>query len=179
MEYYHAVSSRRSIRKYRPDPVPPQALHRIFEAVREAPSAKNIQPWKFILVKDPENRKRLVEACNKQAFLAEAPLVVVACGWPAQAYHRMGGSLSSLPIDLGIAMEHLVLAATAEGLGTCWIGAFTESAVKEILQVPPEASVVALTPLGLPADVPAPRPRKPLAEIVAWETWDGKPGLAH
>ncbi|MFQ6053204.1 MAG: nitroreductase family protein [Candidatus Bathyarchaeia archaeon] len=169
MEFYEVIRTRRSIRSYLPDPVPEEALNRVLEAVRIAPSGSNRQPWKFILVKDEGLRRQLTEACGGQGFIAEAPVVVVACGYDIQ-YNRGGymGEMSML-VDVSIAFTHLVLAARAEGLGTCWIGAFDNGKVKRLLSIPEGYNVVAVTPLGYPRDggFDEPGRRKPLKEIVS------------
>ena len=169
MTVLEAIRQRKSIRKYRPDPVPDEALGRVLEAARLAPSGKNLQPWKFIVVRSVGTKKRLARASANQAFLAGAPLVIVACGFPEECYASMGRYMKSWPVDVSCAMEHLMLQAAAEGLGTCWIGAFEEEAVKEILGVPPQVKVLALTPLGYPAEDPPPRGRKDLTQIVSDE----------
>jgi nitroreductase len=119
MEFYEVLRTRRSIRSYRPDPVPQDALDRVLEAVRISPSGSNRQPWKFILVKDPSLKEKLAAACGNQEFVGEAPIVVVACGHDIR-YNRGGymGEMSFI-LDVSIAFTHLVLAARAEGLGTC------------------------------------------------------------
>jgi len=168
MDFYEVVRTRRSIRTYRPDPIPEDALNRVLEATRAAPSGSNRQPWRFIIVKDEELKGRLAAACGNQGFIAEAPVVVVACGFDIN-YNRGGymGEMSML-IDISIAFTHLILAARAEGLGTCWIGAFDNDEVKEILEIPEDVNVVAVTPLGYPKDdkFSEPGPRKPLTEMV-------------
>ncbi|MDQ7823511.1 MAG: nitroreductase family protein [Candidatus Eremiobacteraeota bacterium] len=174
MELYEVMSTRRSIRKYRPDAVPEEILARVLEAVRIAPSGSNRQPWKFVITRDKAVRQQLVAACNKQAFIAEAPLLIVACGLPLTS--NRGGFMGefSVLIDVSIAVDHLTLAARNEGLGTCWIGAFDHKAVKEILGIPEEIKVVALIPLGYPLESAAFKPveaRKKLEEITACEKW--------
>ena len=171
MNVLETIRLRRSVRRYKSDPVPDDILGRILEAARLAPSAKNIQPWKFIVVRDPAKRAELAKAAFNQRYLAEAPLVVVACGLPGIAYPRQGGFLNSWPIDVAIAFEHLVLQAADEGLGTCWIGAFDETAARAVLGVPDDARVMAMTPLGWPAESPPARGRKAMAEIVSYEKY--------
>lgn len=171
MDFYDCVRSRLSIRSYKPDPVPEAALNRILEAARLAPSAKNLQPWKFIVVSDPAVRAALVPACRGQSFIAEAPLVICGCALAAEAWAGMGGYWRSDVVDVTIAFEHIVLAAAAEGLGTCWIGAFLEEEVRKVLAIPEGVKPVALTPLGYPAREAKPRPRKPLTEIVCWNRY--------
>lgn len=169
MDIYEAVKRRRSIRSYKPDRVPEEKLNRILEAVRLAPSGKNGQPWRFVVVQDESLRKNLVPACRDQQFIAEAPIVVVACAKEEESYQKQGGYMKSWSIDIGIALEHLILAAVAEGLGTCWIGAFEEPKVKQVLKIPADLRVVALTPLGYPTVEPASKPRKSLKEIMFYD----------
>ena len=168
MTVMEAIQSRRSVRKYKPDPVPDEVLGRVLEAARLAPSGKNLQPWRFIVVRDLEIRKKLAKASAGQTFMAEAPVIIAACGFPEDCYARMGRYMKSWPVDVTIALEHLILQAQADGLGTCWIGAFEEEEVKDILGVPAEVKVLALTPLGWPDERPGFRGRKGLAEIVSY-----------
>ncbi|MEO0083574.1 MAG: nitroreductase family protein [candidate division WOR-3 bacterium] len=171
MEFYDVIKQRCSVRAYKPTPIDDNVLERILEAGRLAPSAKNIQPWKFIVVKDPKIKQELVVACRNQEFIAQAPIVICAVALEKIAWGRMGGYWSSYPVDVAIALEHIILAATNEGLGTCWIGAYDESAVKKILNIPDDVKVIALTPLGYPAQETSPRPRKPLSEITSFDSF--------
>jgi len=174
MDIYEAIRKRTSVRGYRPDTVEEEKLGRLLDAARLAPSGKNGQPWRFIVVRDEETKLKLVSACKNQKFIAEAPVVIVACGYEEEAYKKMGGYWNSLPVDIGIALEHLMLAAEAEELGTCWIGAFIEEEVRSILDVPDDVKIVALTPVGYPSKGRATRPRKPIEEIVMLEKWEEK-----
>jgi len=122
------------------------------QAIRFAPSACNHQPWRFVFVTDPELRTSIAHASNDQMFIAKAPAIVVGCGTPDQTYKTMGGSGNSIEIDVAIALDHLTLAAVAEGLGTCWIGAFDEREVKRLLEIPKNVKIVAMTPLDYPAN---------------------------
>ncbi len=151
MDVLQAIKTRRSVRSYSSRPIPADVLERMRQALRLAPSACNFQPWNFILVSDAELRRQVARAAHDQLWMADAPLIVVGCGLPDRAYQHMGGSGNSAEIDVAIALDHLTLAAVAEGLGTCWIGAFDERQVKELLGVPPNVKVVAMTPLGYPA----------------------------
>lgn len=176
MDVLEAIRMRRSVRSYLPGPIPAAVMERLRQALRSAPSACNMQPWRFIFVTDAELRHKVAEACCDQLWIAEAPVIVVGCGLPAQAYKQMGGHGNSVDIDVAIALDHLTLAAVAEGLGTCWIGAFDEARVKRLLAVPESAKVVALTPLGYPtsADLNTPLEhgrRRPAAEIFATDRW--------
>jgi len=169
MDLAEAIKKRRSIRKYLTRKVENDKLDRVLEAGRLAPSAKNLQEWRFVVVRDEGRRKRLAEAAKGQTFVGEAPVVIAACATVTD-YVMTCGQLT-YPIDLAIALEHMVLTAAADGLGTCWIGAFYEEEVKKILNIPPEVRVVALLPLGYPDESPHPRPRKEIGEIVAFESW--------
>jgi nitroreductase len=173
MDLYEAIRVRTSVRSYRSTPVEGEKLKRILDAARLAPSGKNGQPWTFIVITDPETRRKLVGACKGQGYVEEAPVVIAVCGREELAYKKMGGYWNSLPVDIGIALEHLMLAAAAEGLGTCWIGAFMEEEVRGILGVPKEIKIVALTPVGYPKEGRVATPRKPLEEIIMHERWEG------
>jgi len=170
MDVLTAIKNRRSVRQYSTRPIPVDVLERMRQALRFAPSASNFQPWHFIFVADPELRRQVAQAAYGQTWMADAPVTVVACGDPEQAYKHMGGVGNSVDIDVAIALDHLTLAAVADGLGTCWIGAFDEQAVKRLLDVPASVKIVAMTPLGYPSAPELNNPvreerRKPPAEI--------------
>ena len=165
------IETRRSIRSYKSQEVEEEKLNYILQAFRKAPSAKNLQPWKLIIIKDRKKISDLAIACNNQTFLSEAPVLIVACAKEDEAYGVMGGYMNSYPIDIALALEHLILAATEKGLGTCWIGAFKEKLVKDLLDVPENVRVVAITPVGYPAGEGGARGRKPLTEIVCYDKY--------
>jgi len=174
MDVIEAIRVRRSVREYSGRPIPVDVMERMEEALRLAPSACNYQPWKFVLVTDPSLRAQIAEAANNQRWMAGAPVIVVGVGFPDRAYKRMGGRGNSVDVDVAIALDHLTLAAAAEGLGTCWIGAFDEQEVKGLLNVPAGGKVVALTPLGYPARPDLihpvePRKRKPPEDVFVRE----------
>ncbi len=169
MDVMEAIRTRRSIRNYQHRDVEEEKLRRVLEAGRLAPSARNMQEWKFLVVKDPSVRKRLAEAAKGQMFVADAPVVIVACGTICD-YVMSCGQLS-YPIDVAIAVDHMTLVAVEEGLGTCWLGAFYEDKVKEILGIPEKIRVVQMLALGYPEHVPEPRARKPFDEVVIFERW--------
>jgi nitroreductase len=171
MDFYDAVRKRLSVRSYKPDPVPEDVLNRILEAGRLAPSAKNYQPWKFIVVKDAAIRQALVPACRGQGSVGQAPVVICGCAIEEQVWKGMGGYWSAEAVDITIALEHMILAAAAEGLGTCWIGAFLEAEVRKVLAIPDGVKPIALTPLGYAARDHRPQPRKPLSEITCVDRW--------
>ena len=171
MDFYQVIQSRKSIRAYKTDLISDDILERILEAGRIAPSAKNIQPWKFIVIKNPEIKKALVTACRNQEFIAQAPIVICAVALEKIAWGNMGGYWSSYPVDITIALDHMILAATNEGLGTCWIGAYNEVEVKRILKIPEDVKVIALTPIGYPIQNPDAKPRKSLSEITSVDSF--------
>lgn len=171
MDIFEAIRIRRSVRSYSTRPIPAEVMTRMKQALRSAPSACNLQPWHFIFVTDAELRRKVAEAAYRQLWMAAAPVIVVACGIPAVAYKKMGGYGNSADVDVAIAVDHLTLAAVAEGLGTCWIGAFDAQAVKKLLGIPDEIRVVSLMPLGHPAGEPAARPRLPASELVMYDKW--------
>jgi nitroreductase len=149
MDFDVVLKTRRSIRAFADRPVPEAALHRVLEAARLAPSACNYQPWRFVVVKDAATRRELAGMCRGQMFVAGAPAIIVCCGKRyAQRYNWMGEQ--AYLVDLGIAIEHMVLAARNEGLGTCWIGAFQDQPIKQLLGVPGDYDVVMLLPVGYP-----------------------------
>jgi len=172
MELFDAIAARRSIRQYSDRPVEQDVLKQVLEAGRLAPSAKNIQDWRFIVVRDIETRAQLVEAAAGQAFVGRAPVVIVCCSTASTYKMRCGQPAGT--IDVAIAIDHMTLAATALGLGTCWVGAFYADCVHKLLDIPADAMVVELLTLGYPAEDPAARPRLPLEELVYTERWGNR-----
>ncbi len=172
MEFYEVIKKRKSVRKYKPDPIPEEILNRILDAGRIAPSAKNLQPWHFIVVKDPSIKKELAAACRNQMWMADASVIVCGCADEKNCYAKLGSLGLSFQVDLAIALDHMILAATAEGLGTCWIAAYNEAEVKKVLNIPNTLRVVCLTPIGYPAETPGDRGRKSLKQIVSYEKYD-------
>ena len=164
MEFYDVLRQRRSIRGYESTPIPQEKLDRLAEAVNLAPTACNLQPFLFQFLSAPDARQPVCE-CYRQTWLAEAPVIVLALGNRESAWKRVNG-VSAHTIDVSIAMEHLVLAAAAEGLGTCWICAFDQEKLHRKLGLGSEWEAVALTPLGYPAVEPGSFTRKPVSEIV-------------
>ncbi len=169
MDVSKAIQSRRSIRAYDFREVEEDKLARVLDSGRLSPSAGNRQERRLIVVRDAKKRQLLSEAARNQKFVAEAPVVLAACS--VETEYTMACGQLAYPIDTAIAVDHITLAAVEEGLGTCWIGAFNEKKVKEILSIPNNIRVVALLPLGYPSAVPRPTPRKSLDEIVMWEKW--------
>jgi nitroreductase len=145
MEFYDAIRARRSVRAFEDRPVPREALGRILEAAREAPSANNQMPWRFVVVTDPAIRRTISESGIYGKFLAKTPVVIAA----------VGDALASpkwYAVDTAIALEHMALAAVVEGLGSCWVGSFEEGTVRKLLGIPDGQRIVALLALGYPKE---------------------------
>lgn len=170
MDVMDAIRTRKSVRSYLDRPVDDATLARVMEAARLAPSARNDQEWRFVAVRDPQMRRRIAVEAARQPFIAEAAVVLACCAQGDGRLMRCGQA--AYPIDVAIAMDHLSLAAAAEGLGTCWIGSFDEAMVKDLLGIPAGVRVVQLMPLGWPMD-PAPisKRRLGLDEILKQERW--------
>ena len=175
MNFLELAQARRSLRTYLDKPIEQEKLEYILESARLAPSWKNLQCWRFVLVEDTAGRKALAECMSEsnpgRKALMGAPMVIVLCAVPTESEVWEGKDFMML--DAGLAMEHLVLAATDQGLGTCWQGLFSEEKVREALDVPGNVRVVAMTPLGYAAEERRPRPRKAMAEIVFHGKWGG------
>ena len=171
MNVLEAIRERRSVRAYLDRPIEESELMSVLEAGRLAPSARNTQEWKFVVVRDAALKERLAEAARGQGFVAQAAAVVAACA--VQSDHIMSCGHPAHLINLAIAVEHMALAARELGIGSCWIGAFDQDAVKEVLGIPDSVVVVQLLVLGYPADWPTPTPRKALEQVVCWDGWDG------
>ena len=177
MDFMDVISARISVRGYADKPVEEEKLSKILEAARLAPSWANKQCCKYVVVKD---KAKIQELSGRFGWLKQAPIIIVACADPKDSGDRNG--MNYYLVDVGISMQQLILAATNLELGTCWIGAFDEAKVKKVLQVPENVKVVAMTPLGYPADKEGigskliktaigSGKRKPLEEIVHYEKW--------
>ncbi len=169
MELREAIEKRKSIRDYEDTPVPEDKLLRVLEAARLAPSGGNRQQWKFVVVRDADRRKELSRAANGQAQVARAPVVIA--GVATAPENMMMCGVPGYPVDLAIAIDHMTLAAADEGLGTCWIGAFSQEETRNLLGIPQSCLIVNLLTLGFPKDPGRPKTRKPLDEIVCYETF--------
>jgi len=160
------IIKRKSVRAYMNKEVEKELLFEVLEAGRLAPSALNIQPWKFIVITDRNLREKLMVACDNQKFVGEAPVVITAC--IVSKGYNMGGWYDSAILDIGIALDHMTLEAVHLGLGTCWIGDFNEESVKKLLHIPHKVRLAALLTLGYPK---IKKSRKPLDEIVSYEKY--------
>jgi len=167
----NVIKKRRSVRRYSSQEIREEVIKEILEAARLAPSAKNLQEWKFIVVRDRATKERLAEAAKWQEFIAEAPVVIA--GVATYPEYVMTNGIPACHIDLAIAMEHIALMAAEKGIGTCWIGAFYQDKVKKILGVPDNCLVIALMPLGYPVNAleEEEKDRKSMDEILCWERY--------
>jgi nitroreductase len=170
MEFTELIQKRYSVRAYRSDPVEDEALEKLLAAARIAPSAANRQPFQLIVIRTP-GREEEVRRLYHRDWFVQAPVVIVACGLPRQGWVRGFDQANYSMVDVAIALDHLILAATDLGLGTCWIANFDPAVVREVLCLPEDVEPIAMTPLGYPADQPKPKDRKPLAELVRYDRW--------
>ena len=165
-----AISARRSIRRYRNVPIDPDKLDRVLEAARRAPTAKNRQDWKLVVVDDPGLRKDLVDAAAPhQPFMRGAAVILAICALNPDYVMRCG--IPAYPVDLAIVLDHLSLQAAAEGLGTCWIGSFDQEPARRVLDIPDSVPIVQLMTLGVPDEAPAARPRKAPGQLISRNGW--------
>ncbi|MGD2205356.1 MAG: nitroreductase family protein [Anaerolineae bacterium] len=175
------MQSRRSIRRYQDRPVPDELIEQMLEAARLAPSAANSQPWRFVVVRDPELRRRVAQHAAsyfiRWAHVDEAPLLIVLCGQAGRTY---------LHTDVALAGMQLMLQAHVLGLGTCWVGALQRKPLTQLLRVPKEIEIVGLLTVGFPAEQPKPTPRKPLADLIHYDVYgnqepgdNAEPGLVR
>jgi len=168
MDVLQAIANRYSCRVYKDQPIEPEKLDRLLEAARLAPSAKNLQDWRFIVVTDQQTKEELTSAANNQKFVASASAVLVAC---SNNDHVMRCGQPIGPIDVAIALEHIALQAVADGLGTCWIGSFFTDKVRAILDIPADIAVIELMTIGYPADKQPTPKREPVEKIACYEKW--------
>jgi len=176
LDVFEAIKGRRSIRAFTSEPVSDEEVMRLIDAARRAPSAGNIQPWEFVVVRDAKIKRGLSVAALDQTFIEEAPVVIVVCADQMQSglgYGSRGVHLYCLQ-DTAAAIQNMLLAAHALGLATCWVGAFQEEEAREVLNIPSGVRPVAIVPVGHPAEKPMARSRRHLNEIVHHETFGRK-----
>jgi nitroreductase len=166
VDFAELIRKRYSVRAYRPDPLEDEKLQQVLEAARLAPTAANRQPFQLRVIPTAGREAELQRIYNRSWFV-QAPLVLCACAIPAEGWVRVDGK-PYVDVDVTIAMDHLILAATDLGLGTCWIAAFDPAAAREVLELPDGVEPIVFTPLGYPADEPGKKQRKPLAELVQY-----------
>ncbi|MCP4265210.1 MAG: hypothetical protein GY777_06490 [Candidatus Brocadiaceae bacterium] len=207
MDVSEVIKRRRSIRRFKSDPIPDEKIKLLLESARLAPSGTNTQPWRFIVVKDDDTKNKLRKASHNQRHIKSAPVIIVCCAdlkafrdspervdeliesgaLPERTrevfipYLKKGMSTVSkgdlmvaAAANVAIAVEHIVLQAVEIGLGTCWVIWYEDDDVKEILDIPDHVEVMALLPVGIPNEDPAPRPRLNLDEIVFNEKYGDK-----
>jgi len=173
LEVFEAIKTRRSIRAFTDKEVSEEEVQKLIDAASHAPSAGNIQPWEFVIVRNHQIKHKLAVAALNETFIEEAPVVIVVCANEAKSslgYGSRGVALYCLQ-DTAAATQNMLLAARALGLGTCWVGAFYEEEVRKVLNVPRGMRPVAVVPVGHPAEKPASRLRRSITEIVHYETF--------
>jgi len=161
------------VRAFTKEDVSEEEVEKLIDAARWAPSAGNIQPWEFIVVRKPETKRRLSTAALDQTFIEEAPVVIVVCAnqmRSGRGYGTRGIHLYCIQ-DTAAAIQNMLLAAFALGLATCWVGAFREEEAKKALNLPRGVRPVAIIPVGHAAEKPMARLRKPLSDIIHYETY--------
>ncbi len=168
MNVLEAIKKRYSCRAYENKPVEQEKLDIIFEAARLAPSAKNLQDWRFVVVTDESMRQQVAAATNRPDVFSKAGIILAACSNNAETM-KCGQRIA--PIDVSIALEHIALQAADLGLGTCWIGSFDMPVVRQLLQIPDDIEIVELMTIGYPADAYKEPSRVAVQDIVCYEKW--------
>lgn len=173
MDVFEAIETRRSVRVFTNEEVSEEEVQKLIDAARRAPSAGNIQPWEFIIVRDAKIKHKLSTAALNQTFIKEAPVVIVICADEARSsrgYGNRGASLYCLQ-DTAAAIQNMLLAACALGLGTCWVGAFHEDEAAKVVNAPTGVRPVAIIPVGHPAKKPSAPPKRSMRDFVHHETF--------
>lgn len=170
MNFFDMIKTRRSVRAYKPDPVTPAQLEQILEAARLAPTAANRQPFRVMVI-ETAGREEALSRIYGRGWFTDAPYVLCVCGVEDEGWVRRHDDKPYLDVDAAIVMDHIILAATALGLGTCWIAAFDPDAARDVLELPPSVEPIIFTPLGVPDDQPGVKQRKSLDEIVKYDVW--------
>jgi nitroreductase len=166
VDFQHLIEARYSVRAYTRQPVEPQKLERVLKAAQLAPTACNNQPFRIFVIRT-EGREAELRRVYRHAWFAQAPLVIAICTVNAEAWRRRDGKPYG-DVDATIAMDHLILAAADQGLGTCWVAAFDPVAARHVLGASEGLEPLAFTPLGYPADRPGPKTRKSLGDLVRY-----------
>jgi nitroreductase len=171
MELLEAIKGRRSIRAFKNQAIPEETVEKLIDSARWAPSAGNIQPWVFVIVRKPDVKRKLSEAALNQEYIKEAPVVIVVCAdenRSSMGYGMRGKTLYCLQ-DTAAAIQNILLTAYSLSLGTCWIGAFNETLAKTALNVPEGVKPVAIVPVGYPDEFPRQRSRRSFNEVVRFD----------
>jgi len=171
MELSEAIKGRRSVRAFKRQDVPEEAVEKLIDAARHAPSAGNIQPWEFVIARKLETKQKLSRAAFNQAFVEEAPVVIVVCAnenRSSMGYGFRGKTLYCIQ-DTAAATQNILLTAYSLGLGACWIGAFNEDETKRTLNAPGGIRPVAIIPVGYPDETPSHRGMRPLSQIIHYD----------
>ena len=169
MEFSELIKLRGSIRGYKPDPVEDEKLQAVLEAARLAPTASNNQPFRLIVIKTQGREEELSKIYGRPWF-TQAPIIICAVAVPAESWVRHDDK-KYFEVDVAIAMDHLILEAHNQGLGTCWIAAFNPEAAREILGLPEEVIPIVFTPLGYPDREPREKVRRLLEDLIRYEKW--------
>jgi nitroreductase len=170
MDILETIKQRYSCRSYQNKPIEPEKLETLMEAARLAPSARNVQDWRFVIVTDAQTRRRLQHAAADQEFVGQAPVILAACSCTNKRMNLCGQPYAS--INVSIALEHIALTATSLGLATCWIGSFKPQSVRKILNIPTHIEIVELMTIGYAADEPKSPKRLSLDQIACHEKWN-------
>ncbi|MGE5225047.1 MAG: nitroreductase family protein [Omnitrophica WOR_2 bacterium] len=170
MEFLEIIEKRYSVRAYKSDPVEDAKLQMVLNAARIAPTAANRQPFRLVVIHTAGKETALKRIYHREWFVS-APIIICVCALENEAWIRGYDGKNYVDLDVAIVMDHMILAATDLGLGTCWIAAFDPSAACQYLGLPKDVAPVVLTPLGYPASLPKPKERKPLSELVHYEQW--------
>jgi nitroreductase len=168
MTVFEAISRRYSCRAYQEKAIEQEKLNSIFEAARLAPSAKNTQDWRFVVVTDKETKRQVADTTNRPEVFEKAGAIIAACS-NSDEVMRCGQAIG--PIDVAIALEHIALQATELGLATCWIGSFYTDKVRAILDIPADVAIIELMAIGYPADEQKKPQREPMEKIICYEKW--------
>ena len=171
MELEEAIKGRRSIRAFRPENIPEGTVDKLIDAARHAPSAGNSQPWEFIIARNIDTKKKLARAAFNQAFVEEAPIVIVVCADESRSsvrYGKRGETLYCIQ-DTAAATQNILLTAHSLGLATCWVGAFSENEAKKVLKTPDGIRPVAMIPIGYTNRTPSQRGKRSLKQIIHHE----------
>jgi nitroreductase len=168
MTVFEAIKKRYSCRAYQDRPIEQEKLDKIFEAARQAPSAKNLQDWRFVVVTDKKRKQQVAECTNHGEGFGRAGAMIAACSICKDTM-RCGQQIA--PIDVSIALEHIALVATDLGLATCWIGSFDTEKVRQVLEIPKDIAIIELMALGYPADGRRQTTREPTKNIVCFDKW--------